>query len=107
MKIAVHSLPSIKIDGKGSVHINETLKKMVEQIEVRLFGDFVLREQPTTYEESVKIFKELPTHLGTEPDFERAAAMQMHLSPITRFCDDKTWILLSISNNLLQTITGI
>ena len=35
LKIAVHSLPSIKIDGEGKANISESLKKMIEGIEVK------------------------------------------------------------------------
>ena len=105
LKIAVKSLPSIKIEGEAKVNISGSLKQVIKDIDVKLFGDFVLDKQPTTYEESVLVFKTLPTHLGKEPEYAKAAKMKMQLTPITRFCDKKTAILVSISNMLLQSVT--
>ena len=52
LKIAVHSIPSVKIDGEGHAHINETVRRIIDGMESKLFGDFVLPQQPTTFEVS-------------------------------------------------------
>ena len=68
-------------------------------------GDFILKEQPTTYNESVRLFKNLTKQLGKEPEYENAAKMQMMLTPIRQFCDQSTTILLDISEGLLNSVT--
>ena len=64
-----------------------------------------MAEQPTTYNESVLAFKNLTKQLGKAPDFENAAKMTMVLTPIKRFCDESTAILLQISDSLLNRVT--
>ena len=41
----------------------------MKDIDIQLFGDFVLHKQPTTFEDSVRVYQTLPTQLGKAPDY--------------------------------------
>ena len=51
------------------------------------------------------VFSNLTQQLGQDPDYEKAAKMQMMLTPIRQFCDKSTTILLQISEGLLNSVT--
>lgn len=56
----VKSIPSLKIDGKGDLDLSEDEKKESRKFSCRYFGDFIPRENPSTFEEAVRLYKEMP-----------------------------------------------
>ena len=60
MDLSVNSIPSTSIAVDGGVEMNNELKEKVKDLHVKFHGDFVLPSNPTTFEEAVKIYKELP-----------------------------------------------
>ena len=64
MEVLVKALRSVSIDGEGSVDIKEDQKKKTEKMRCKMYGDFRTGESPTTYEEAVKVYKQLPSLIG-------------------------------------------
>jgi len=81
MEVLVKALRSISIDGKGSVDIKEDQKKKTEKMHCKMYGDFRTEESPTTYEEAVKVYKQLPSLIGDKG--QNAVAVQVYLCPLS------------------------
>ena len=55
-----------------------------------MFGDFILEKSPTTYNDSVKVFNELPRYLGTkESHYEDSSIMLVMLTPVDKVNEKK------------------
>ena len=80
MEVLVKSLPGISIDGSGSVDITEDQKKKTEKMHCKMYGDFRTEGSPTTYEEAVRVYKQLPSLIGDKG--ENAVAVQVYLRPL-------------------------
>ncbi|XP_067033107.1 uncharacterized protein [Acropora muricata] len=81
MEVLVKALPGISIDGKGSVDIKEDQKKKTEKMHCKMYGDFRTEESPTTYEEAVRVYKQLPSLIGDKG--QNAVAVQVYLRPLS------------------------
>ena len=68
-------------------------------------GDFILDHQPTTYNESVRTYKNLTQQLGKAPEYERAAKMEMTLTPLKMLCGKGEAMLVAISEGLLNGVS--
>ena len=75
------ALPSISVDGKGSVGIKEDQKKKTEKMRCKMCRDFRTDESPTTYEEAVRVYKQLPSLIGDKG--QNAVAVQVYLRPLS------------------------
>ena len=53
----------LEVDAYGRVELNEELNRKINNLHIKFFGDFVLPHNPTTFEEAVKIYKELPNYV--------------------------------------------
>ena len=101
----VKSIPSFSLEGKASVDLKGTLKNISKETEVNLYGDFVLKRQPTTFDEAIETYKNLPGLLGTEPKYERSSKIKMQLTPITTYCKKKDVLLVGISDQLINEVS--
>ncbi|XP_067033103.1 uncharacterized protein [Acropora muricata] len=81
MEVLVKALPSMSVDGKGSVGIKEDQKKKTEKMRCKMYGDFRTEESPTTYEEAVRVYKQLPSLIGDKG--QNAVAVQVYLRPLS------------------------
>lgn len=64
LNIAIKSLPTIQINGDGTVKMDETELDFAQSLEFKFFGNVHLETYPTTYVEAVKIYKDLPNYLN-------------------------------------------
>ena len=101
--IAVKSIPSYKEKVHPGIHIQGKIKKTVENVHVKLFGDFLSPTETTTFEESVIAYGNLPSHLGEAPRYPNAVKLYMRLTPIERFCRAHDKMLVGISNNIVHS----
>ena len=104
LKKAVMAIPTYKTEVDGHVQISNSIKETAKGLDVKLFSDFVIDDQPSNYMDSIHAFQDLPKRLGNAPDYASAAKMEMQLVPITRFCPNKNVLLSSISTKLVNKI---
>ena len=81
MKVLVKALPGISVDGRGSVDITEDQKKKTEKMHCKMYGDFRTEESPTTFEEAVRVYKQLPSLIGDKG--QNAVPVQVYLHPLS------------------------
>jgi len=100
MEVLVKSLPGISVDGRGSVDITEDQKKKTEKMQCKMYGDFRTEESPTTYEEAVRVYKQLPSLIGDKG--QNAVAVQVYLRPLSEIDSKGQRIVREISANYIS-----
>ena len=100
MEVLVKALPGISIDGKGSVDIKENQKKEIEKMHCKMYGDFRTEESPTTYEEAVRVYKQLPSLIGDKG--QNAVAVQVYLRPLSEIDSKGQRMVREISANYIS-----
>ena len=105
MEVLVKSLPGISIDGSGSVDITEDQKKRTEKMHCKMYGDFRTEESPTTYEEAVRVYKQLPSLIGDKG--QNAVAVQVYLRPLSEIDSKGQRMVREISANYISKTCDI
>ena len=105
MQVLVKSLPGISIDGRGSVDITENQKKKAEKMHCKMYGDFRTEESPTTYEEAVRVYKQLPSLIGDKG--QNAVPIQVYLHPLSEIDSKGQRMVREISANYISTTCEI
>ena len=100
MKVLVKALPGISVDGRGSVDITEDQKKKTEKMHCKMYGDFRTEESPTTYEEAVRVYKQLPSLIGDKG--QNAVAVQVYLRPLSEIDSKGQRMVREISANYIS-----
>ena len=102
MEVLVKSLPGISIDGRGSVDITEDQKK---KMHCKMYGDFRTEGSPTTYEEAVRVYKQLPSLIGDKG--ENAVAVQVYLRPLSEIDTKGQRMVREINANYISKTCDI
>jgi len=82
LAVAVKKIPTFDVSGEGKVEISEQDKKNTESFTCKFHGDFVLKNHPGTYQEAIKVYKELPELLG--PSYENSVPVKVWLYPLEK-----------------------
>ncbi|XP_063873078.1 uncharacterized protein LOC135107310 [Scylla paramamosain] len=96
----IKKIPTIQINGKGELEMSQDDKKKTEQFTCRFFGDYLLRQNPTSFSEAVKLYQELPKLLGIGG--ENAVPIKVQLYPLTLIDRKATKLIREISINLIS-----
>lgn len=100
MEVLVNALPGISIDGRGSVDITEDQKKKTEKMHCKMYGDFRTEESPTTYEDAVRVYRQLPSLIGDKG--QNAVAVQVYLRPLSEIDSKGQRMVREISANYIS-----
>ncbi|XP_044035524.1 neoverrucotoxin subunit alpha-like isoform X2 [Siniperca chuatsi] len=66
MEAVIRKIPTISIEGSGSVKLTDEEKSLTRNLSCKFHGDFLLDSLPTTFEDAVKTYQKLPELLGEE-----------------------------------------
>uniref|UniRef100_A0A3B4DDB5 SNTX thioredoxin-like domain-containing protein n=1 Tax=Pygocentrus nattereri TaxID=42514 RepID=A0A3B4DDB5_PYGNA len=80
MKLMVNKIGLVKVSAEGKVQMTDEERKKVQNFTCTFHGDFALEENPTNFEEAVKVYKSLPKLLG--PNKEKAVPRKVWLVPL-------------------------
>ena len=94
MEVLVKFLPGISTD------IPEDQKKKTEKMHCKMYGDFRTEESPTTYEEAVRVYKQLPSLIGDKG--QNAFAVQVYLRPLSEIDSKGQRMVREISANYIS-----
>ncbi|KAL6485433.1 hypothetical protein MHYP_G00048250 [Metynnis hypsauchen] len=81
MKLMVNKMGLFNISAEGKVQMTDEERKKVQNFTCTFHGDFTLEENPTNFEEAVKVYKSLPKLLG--PNKENVVPKKVWLVPLT------------------------
>ncbi|XP_058872609.1 neoverrucotoxin subunit alpha-like [Acipenser ruthenus] len=101
MELAISKIPTIKINGQGSIDLKETEKAEVEKFECTFYGDFHLESNPSTYQDAVKAYSTLPKLLGDKG--ENAVPVKVWLYPLTKLDSRAAKLERNISDYLVTS----
>uniref|UniRef100_A0A1X7U2T4 Fibronectin type-III domain-containing protein n=1 Tax=Amphimedon queenslandica TaxID=400682 RepID=A0A1X7U2T4_AMPQE len=63
MEVLVKAIPRInEIKGSTALNINDQEKKETEKFQCKFYGDLILQTNPSSFQDAVKVYKELPLH---------------------------------------------
>ena len=94
MEVLVKFLPGI------SAGITKDQKKETEKMHCKMYGDFRTEESPTTYEEAVRVYKQLPSLIGDKG--QNAVAVQVYLLPLSEIDGKGQQMVREISANYIS-----
>ena len=94
MEVLVKALPGI------STGITKDQKKKTEKMHCKMYGDFRTEESPTTYEEAVRVYKQLPSLIGDKG--QNAVAVQVYLLPLSEIDGKGQRMVREISANYIS-----
>ncbi|KAL2085422.1 hypothetical protein ACEWY4_018742 [Coilia grayii] len=100
MSVMLNKIPFIDVSAKGSVNISDEEKKKVKNFSCRFYGDFGLKNLPSTFEEAVKAYKELPSLLGEKG--EKAVPVKVWLYPLSKLGNFEDKLKRMISDLLVS-----
>ncbi|XP_072115057.1 uncharacterized protein [Mobula birostris] len=99
MESAIKRLPKIAIEGEASLKMTEEQKSNAEKFSCTFYGDFSLKNNPTTFQDAISIYATLPSLLG--PDGEHAVPMTVWLYPLNKLDSTAVQLVREISVGLL------
>ncbi|XP_033933984.1 uncharacterized protein [Pseudochaenichthys georgianus] len=105
LKVMIKKIPSLSIDGEGSLKMEDNGRKNVEKFSCRFIGDFVVQKPPTSFQEAVEVYQSLPTLLGANG--ENAVPVKVWLLPLTCLDSSAAKLVRQISIGLVQKSQGV
>ncbi|KAK7117958.1 hypothetical protein R3I94_023242 [Phoxinus phoxinus] len=93
-KVAFEKLKLISVDANVNLKMNDTQKNAVQKFRCTFYGDVQLPSNPTSFEDALKVFTDLPNLLGEKKAL--AVPLRVWLFPL-----DKRLSKKEISTNLI------
>jgi ABC-type multidrug transport system fused ATPase/permease subunit len=102
LNILVKKIPALKIDGNGQLNLDENQKQSSNNLTCKFYGDFRFNNIPTTFEDAVKLYCELPTLINRTGAIE-GVPKKVWLHPLNAFAQYKiAKIVRNISASLID-----
>ena len=99
-------MPLLEVKANGAVELSSDLQTKVNDLNIKFHGDMLLPENPTTFQEAVKVYKELPNFV-TGPN-GNSVPMKVHLAPLKMLDPSGTFnIIRDISESLISDVLTI
>ncbi|XP_042559965.1 neoverrucotoxin subunit beta-like [Clupea harengus] len=105
LHVMIKKIPLVDISGDGSLNMDDEDKKRVQNFSCKFFGDFYLKDIPSTYEEAVKVYKQLPSLLGEKE--EKAVPVKVWLYPLSKLTNTESKLKRMISERLVSAVEKV
>ncbi|XP_076134905.1 stonustoxin subunit beta-like [Alosa pseudoharengus] len=105
LNVMINKIPEIGISGDGSLKMNDEDKEKVKDFSYRFYGDFQLNNLTSTFEEAVKVYKELPSLLGENG--EKTVPVQVWMYPLSKFRDTNSKLKKMISDHQVFAVEKV
>nr|XP_055047998.1 verrucotoxin subunit beta-like [Misgurnus anguillicaudatus]XP_055047999.1 verrucotoxin subunit beta-like [Misgurnus anguillicaudatus] len=102
VKAAFEKLRIITVDVNANLNLNEVQKNAVQKFSVTFYGDFQLPSNPTSFEDALKVYAELPKLLGGNRDL--VVPLRVWLYPLSKLNSRALKLLKEISIDLVSDI---
>ncbi|XP_039599310.1 uncharacterized protein LOC120522434 isoform X2 [Polypterus senegalus] len=90
----------ISVDGKGDLKMTDADKKIADHLNCTFYGDFALDHNPTSYQDAMEIYTNLPNKLGK--DDELVVPIQVWLYPLKHLNSQAAQLVQEISVALVS-----
>ena len=103
LKIALSfaGLP-LKIEGEGAFNYTTSLKEVMKTLSFTFYGDTVIDPPPQTYEDALKVYKQLPNS-----SIENERVVSFSVAPLSDYCREIDEILNDIESSNVETISNM
>ncbi|XP_031419300.1 cytolytic toxin-alpha-like [Clupea harengus] len=101
LHVMIKKIPSIEISGDGSLNMDEDDKKNVQNFSCKLYGDILLKKLPSTYEEAVTVYKNLPSMWDKG---EKGVPVKVWLYPLSKLTNTESKLKRLISETLVSAV---
>lgn len=102
MQAVIKKIPSFSIEGKAEIKLSDEEKDLTNKFSCKFFGDFILESNPTTFEDAVKVYVQLPQLLGGKG--ENAVPLMVWLMPLKNLDTEAAELSREISNALVGRV---
>ncbi|XP_055486956.1 uncharacterized protein LOC129694263 [Leucoraja erinacea] len=100
MEVMIKRLPKIAIEGEASLEMTEEQSSQAEKFSCTFYGDFSLKNNPTTYRDAINIFATLPHLLG--PGGEHSVPVTVWLYALNKLDTKAAQLVREISVGLVN-----
>ncbi|KAL1250780.1 hypothetical protein QQF64_018576, partial [Cirrhinus molitorella] len=104
-KVALEKLKFISGDANINLKMNDTQKNAVQKFTCTFYGDFQLKSNPTTFEDALKVFADLPKLLGEKK--ELVVPVKVWLHPLDKLHSRALKLQKDIGMNLIIAIESV
>ncbi len=104
-KVTLEKLKGISVDANISLKMDEAQKNAVQKFTCKFYGDFQLPSNPTSFEDALKVFTDLPKLLGEKK--ELAVPLRVWLYPLDKLHSKASKLQKDISINLIQETESV
>ncbi|XP_039509721.1 NACHT, LRR and PYD domains-containing protein 14-like isoform X3 [Pimephales promelas] len=98
-KVAFEKLKLISVDLNSNLKMNDAQKNAVQKFSCMFYGDFQLPSNPTSFEDALKVFADLPNLLGGKK--ELAVPLRVWLFPLDKLLSKASKLQKDISMDLI------
>ncbi|KAK7121156.1 hypothetical protein R3I93_022292 [Phoxinus phoxinus] len=98
-KVAFEKLKLISVDANANLKMNDTQKDAVQKFTCTFYGDVQLPSNPTSFEDALKVFTDLPNLLGEKK--ELAVPLRVWLFPLDKLLSKASKLQKDISMDLI------
>ena len=105
IKALLKKLQSIEASGGVKLQLNDNEKNIAESLKCTFYGDFHLKENPSTFDKALKLYRDLPTLLGDKE--EKAVAKTVYLHPLSSLVSKHNVTIREIRNNLIDDCVSL
>ena len=101
LNVVVKAIPQIEISGQADFKLNEDQQEVSNTMSLSFYGDVLLDPPPSTFEDAIKVYKELPLFAQDEANKK---VVKFTLTPISIYCDGQESVLNGINQNSIDKV---
>ncbi|XP_058647663.1 uncharacterized protein LOC131549467 [Onychostoma macrolepis] len=104
-KLALEKLRFISVDANASLKMNDAQKNAVQEFTCTFYGDFQLPSNPTSFEDALKVFSDLPKLLAEKK--ELVVPVRVWLYPLDKLHSRASKLQKDIDMDLITAIESV
>ncbi|XP_067309768.1 uncharacterized protein [Pseudorasbora parva] len=105
LKVAFEKLKGVSVNANVNLKMDDNQKNAVKKLSCTFYGDFQLLSNPTSFEDSMTIFAELPTLL--KENQKLAVPLRVWLYPLEKLNSRESKLLKDISIHLITKTESV
>ncbi|XP_049419256.1 stonustoxin subunit beta-like [Epinephelus fuscoguttatus] len=102
MEAVIKKIPTFSIEGRAEIKLSDEEKDLTKKFSCKFFGDFILKSNPATFKDAVKVYVQLPQLLREKG--ENAVSLMVWLMPLTNLDTKAAELSRDISNTLVWRV---
>ena len=96
MEVSIKAIPNLQVGGGAGVDIETKNKQETEKFQCKFYGDLILDNNPSTFEDAVAIYKKLPEYFRNQ-----AVPKKVWLYPLRNIDTKAAQMVREIRNDLV------